>query len=185
MDNGEQDPRLGMTSASNAQSDSLCEGRHQAQTAARELLAIKSRPYAEFGTAVHRALALQKPDGLDDEQHKVYELCQEVEAYLLSQYFGLCAAEAQEKCWRHHRLWQAFGEFNHSGELDVAYRLGSKVLIIEYKTLYGDVAVPSRNMQLRDQAVLVWKNFFLIDEIAVAVDQPFITLKRATKYFAK
>jgi hypothetical protein len=50
-------------------------------------------------------------------------------------------------------------------------------LIIEYKTLFGDTPVPSKNHQLRDQAVLFWKNFFLIDEIAVAVDQPFVTLK--------
>jgi hypothetical protein len=176
-DNGHQDPRLGHTSASNAEADERCAGRHRAQLYARQLLEVRSRPYAEFGTAIHKALAVQNPEGLDQEQLRVYEMCQQVEADILARYYGLSAAEAMQKCWRHQRLWWKFGDHEHSGEIDVGYRVGSRALLIEYKTLFGDVPYPSQNKQLRDQAVLFWKNFFLLDEIAVAVNQPLVTLK--------
>jgi hypothetical protein len=175
--NGPEDPRLGRTSASNAEADGLCPGRHQAIKAAREALDKKPSPEAEFGTSIHAALAAQDPKGLEGDAVRTFELCQQVEASLLQRYFGADMQSATLKVWRHRRLWAKLGDYEHSGEPDVVYRVGSKALIIEYKTLYGEVPVASSNKQLRDQAVLFWLNSFLIEEIAVAVDQPAATLK--------
>lgn len=176
-DNGKQDPRMGRTSASNAAADELCAGRHKVQQAAREVLGEKSTPDAEFGQAIHNALAAQDPSGLDAEQLKTYEMCQAVESDILARYFSSDAMEAMQKVWRHRRLWGIFGGHEHSGELDVVYRLGPKALIIEYKCLFGDIESSPKNKQLRDQAVLAWKHFLTLEEIAVAVDQPHLTLK--------
>jgi len=176
-DNGKQDPRLGKTSASNAAADELCPGRHQAQLAAKEVLGEQTSSDADFGSGIHNALAAQDPSKLDPEQLKTYELCQQVEAGILERYFSSDAMEAMQKQWRHRRLWGIFGKHEHSGELDVVYRLGPRALIIEYKCLFGDVESSPRNKQLRDQAVLAWKHFLTLEEIAVAVDQPHLTLK--------
>lgn len=175
--NGKQDPRLGKTSASAAEADELCGGRHLAIQAARAVLGPKKSKDADFGTKIHEALASQNPAGLDDDELKTYELCQQVESDLLARYFKSDAPLAIQKVWRHRRLWHVFGGHEHSGELDVFYRLRNQVLVIEYKTLFGDIECSSANKQLRDQAVLVWKHFLGVEEVAVAVDQPAITLK--------
>jgi hypothetical protein len=63
----------------------------------------------------------------------------------------------------------------HSGQLDAVYRKGTKALIIEYKSLAGELPESSRNMQLRDQAVLYDFNCPMLSEVAVAVVQPLVT----------
>lgn len=176
--NGEQgDPRLGKTSASGAEADTLCPGRHRAQQAARAVLQKEPDPTAEFGDAVHDALAQGDSSKLDPEQSKTYDLCLMVEEDILKRYFGSDFKEAVSRQWRHRRFWGVFGGFEHSGEPDVVYRHQGKALIIDYKTLFGDYPSASSNLQLRDYAVLANEHFMLLEEIATVVDQPHITLK--------
>ena len=167
---------MGKTSASNAEADDLCPGRHQAIQATKEVLPKTEQPAAVFGTKVHMALATGVTVGLELQELKVYEKCQQIETDLLKRYFGPDAGAALTKSWRHRRLWGVFGGFEHSGEMDSAYRHKGKALILDYKALYGDTPVSSRNKQLRDYAVLFWKNFALLTEVGVAIVQPAITM---------
>ena len=168
------DERQGATSASNAQADSLCAGRHLAQ---RGLPEVRG-PWSETGSRIHAALHVGKPDGLSLEEVETFDACRSVEAKLVEQYFGAAAASGAMKVWREERAWTRFqdesGQWQHSGKPDVVYRLLNKCLVLEYKTLSGDVAESPRNMQLRDQAVLV-RGTLLLDEVGVAVIQPLVT----------
>ena len=46
------------------------------------------------------------------------------------------------------------GPLQHSGQLDRVHRKGSRALIIECKSLVGDIPESPKNLQLRDQAAL-------------------------------
>ena len=167
------DPRKGWTSASNAEADMLCPGRHLAQVGMPD----KPSKDAEFGAAIHSALAKQDPEGLDEDQISIYESCLEIEARLVNEVFD--GDLTGVTCHRESRYWVKVppsgsrnGSFHqHSGQVDTVYRRKNQALILEYKTLTGDIPVSSRNPQLRDQAVLVRGNLMVTD-ISVAVVQP-------------
>lgn len=172
------DERRGHTSASNALADSLCEGRHQAQAG----LPDEPGPYAESGRKVHAALAQNNERPFDMgsltlAERETFDACREIEKKLVLQYFG--ENHPPMRVFREERYWAKIkhGErlLEHSGQPDVVFRAGTKALICEYKTLAGDVPVSPKNLQLRDQAVLVRGNFVPTDEIAVAVIQPMVT----------
>lgn len=160
------------TSASNAQADSLCPGRHLAQQG----IADQPSADAEFGTKVHEALAGKiDPATLTDDQHDVYESCLKIEEKLITQVFpGVLPSTARPI--RERRLWIKWSDqLQHSGQLDYLCMRGDDALIIEYKALPGDVATSPRNHQLRDQAVLVWANRPTTTKVYTAVCQPLVT----------
>ncbi len=169
--------RGGWTSASNAQADSMCPGRHLAQ---RGIPEPEKSQDASFGTLVHEALAFTHDRGLAAklplDAREVFDACREIEKKVCQQYFG---DESIVKVDRHERLWVQWpfpdAKFKHSGEPDVMHRAATRALILDYKVLAGDVAESSRNMQLRDLAVLAKLNHPLLQEIAVAIIQPFVT----------
>lgn len=172
------DERRGATSASSAEADSLCKGRHLAQRSVTSLLPPTKD--AEHGRTIHEALKLQDPNGLTVEQRDIYDSCLQIEAKLIGTLFPeMGTTKQQPKVWRETRFWckvkSPDGQiFEHSGQTDVVYRIGPRAAIFEYKTLSGDVAESPTNLQLRDQAVLVRGNLFA-SEIAVAVIQPLVT----------
>jgi hypothetical protein len=169
------DERGGWTSASNAEADSLCPGRHLAQ---RGIPAPPSSRDAEFGTIVHEAMAGRTVDA-NVEQQGLLTATKEIEAKLVEEFFhGLGQPGKDPQIYREKRLWIEWPAYQlrHSGKPDVIYRAGMRALLIEYKSLFGDVPVSSRNKQLRDQVVLARKGkFIILDEIGVAVIQPAIT----------
>ena len=59
------------TSASNAEPDSLCQGRHQAQLGIAEEKTGDDAEYAAHGNVIHAALAKGDPTGLSLEQTAV------------------------------------------------------------------------------------------------------------------
>lgn len=165
--------RRGGTSASNALADQLCPGRHLASKALPDVRSDDS----EFGTAIHEALKLNKPDALSAEQRDIFDSCQSIEAKLVQQFFGADAPKA--KCYREREF---FVEWNngqsklvHSCMADVVYWFGDCLLIMEFKSLPGDVPESSRNLQLRDQLCLVVPNFVGVNRGSVAVIQPLVT----------
>jgi hypothetical protein len=162
------------TSASAAEADSLCAGRHLFQ---REMPDVKSED-AEAGTNVHDALGKGSPDGLDLEGQELYDRCQGIEKEVVARYFGLDAPPPPE---REKRLWiawtQTTGGLQHSGQPDALYRCKARALIIDYKTGRNETPASPSNMQLRDLAVLGWANKPLLNEIAVAIIQPWVTSK--------
>src|SRR5262245_3797517 len=176
------DVRGGWTSASNAQADAKCPGRYLAQKGIPEPPRSED---AKHGDAIHKALAVADPDAanrLTLEQHEVFEACRAIEKKVMLAYFG---EGTHFKLWREQRYWvkiprTADGGTNgndllaHSGQFDLIVRAGSKALIIDYKTLSGDVAESPRNLQLRDGVVLV-RGHLVVDEVAVAIVQPLVT----------
>lgn len=170
------DPRRGATSASNALADSLCPGRHLAGAGLPDV----PGEYAASGSRIHAALAdAGKAAALSLAERETFDACMGIEQKLVAQYFGV--QPPPMKVFREQRFWAKFKaagatiEVEHSGQPDVVYRAGVKALICEYKTLAGEVPESSRNLQLRDQAVLVRGNFVPTEEIAVAVIQPLVT----------
>ena len=164
------DERRGQTSASNAMADSLCQGRHRAQMGLPDTKSDDST----FGTEIHDALAKDDPSKLKSDQLSIYEGCVEIREKLIMERFGLDASKA-ERITETRFWWQSpDGEISHSGKLDLLVRLGSEALIVEYKTLPGEVEESSSNLQLRDQASLAAGKHGLT-EVDVAVVQPLVT----------
>lgn len=186
------DPERGIwTSASNADADLLCPGRHMAQQKARRT-EIPDKD-AAHGTAIHLALAKGDPSGLTLEQHETFIACQQIVQGCIKSFFGEAQITHQAN---EARLWSSWGgifgengdqvrDIQHSGKLDRLYISGSKALVVEFKTLAGDVPAASSNQQLRDQAVLVYggsatppKNGrvdYVIKQIGCVVVQPLVT----------
>lgn len=168
------DDRGHWTSASNAQADELCAGRHLAQQGIPEPEKDES---AKFGSAIHDALAKQDSKDLTFEQREVYDACRKIEFATVDRYFGPATTELMViPCMRETRRWSEWGELKHSGRLDVFHYLGKKALVLEYKTLAGEVRESPGNRQLRDQVVLLDDSLRReMQLIACAVVQPFAT----------
>jgi hypothetical protein len=177
------DPRGSWTSASNAAADFCCPGRHTAQAG----LPDEPGEYAEVGRKIHAALACEDgnpPSGLSLEERETFDACRAIEAGLCKQFFGdgpMNRAENRFRVFREQRYWAKFTkdgkEYAHSGQPDVVFRSGMRALICDYKVMHGDVPESPKNLQLRDQAVLVRGNLIPTDEIAVAIIQPWVTHK--------
>jgi len=171
------DVRGGWTSASNAEADMLCPGRHLAQ---RGIPEEARGEWAETGTRIHAALAVETTDAaasLALDERETFDACREIEKDVVGQFFDAGQPEPVRKVVkRHERLWVG-DRVKHSGEADVIYRAGTKALILDYKVLSGDVAASPRNMQLRDLACLVYANVPLLDSIGTAIVQPLVTRK--------
>lgn len=180
MTNQTDNIRRGWTSASNAEADLLCPGRHGAQ---RGIPEPEKGPDALQGTVIHKALETGDMTGLSVEQTEVHDSCKNIEGKLVEAFFG---AGAPVVAFRHKRYWckiqvnlpdKTFVTLEHSGEVDVVYRSGTKALILDYKTLAGDIEESPKNLQLRDLAVLVKGNDVVISEIGVAIIQPYVSHK--------
>ncbi len=191
----EIDVRRGWTSASNALADSLCPGRHLAQ---RGIVPPLSSEDATFGQRIHAALAYNPVNGetannpgkLSLKEREVFDSCREIEKAMVRNFFGddpnygASGTQGNDRIrvFRHQRYWATFQssdgkQVQHSGEADVVWRLSARVLIADYKTLPGDVAESSTNLQLRTLAVLVRGTYVTIDQAGTVIIQPFITNK--------
>lgn len=168
------DPRKGGTSASNAQADSLCPGRHLAQ---KGLTSTESED-ATFGRIIHAALAANDPSKLTTDQLDIYDSCQQIEARFVDQLFGPDRTKAkvfvEQRFWVKVKAKDSDARYDHSGQPDKIYRLGPRGLIIEYKTLPGDLPSSAENMQLRDQAALA-AGSLIMSEVMVVPIQPLVT----------
>lgn len=174
------DERRGCTSASNALEDTLCVARFLAQKGIPD---GPKGPDAETGRKIHALLAGEQGMGemaaLPLAMREMFDACRSIEKAQVLKYFG--SENGKMKVFREQRYWVLVPDgtggkgFEHSGKPDVVYRAGTKALIIEYKTLAGDIADSPDNLQLRDQAVLVRGNLRPIDEIATVVVQPLVT----------
>lgn len=171
----ELDERRGHTSASNAAADKECQGRHLAQKG----LPRKDTRFSKSGDQVHDALARRDPSGLSPDQREVYDNCLAIEGKLLEQFFGEYLPKV--KTFVELRLWVKFKdaagkEYEHSGRFDKIHRYATRAMIVDYKTLYGEVPEAPTNEQCRDGVALAKGHFVTVDEIAVVIIQPNITL---------
>jgi hypothetical protein len=148
--------------------------------AQRDMPDIKTEQ-AETGNRVHAALSAENQavarEALNLEDGELYDRCVAIENRVLQQYFGGETEAMTAKPVREKRYWINWlkHKLEHSGQPDVVYRKGAKALIIDYKTGRDEVTESPRNMQMRDLAVAVWINSPLLQEIAVAIVQPWVT----------
>lgn len=189
------DARGGWTSASNALADSYCPGRHLAQRAMPE---GGESVYAESGRKVHAALAkletgdnhANRPlrEALTLEERETYDACIVLQNRLIRQYFGETIPPDYQQM-REQRYWTQFtaGDqtLQHSGAADLVCKAGKRLLIVDYKTLRGEVAASPRNPQLRDLACLAAGALAPIDEVAVAIIQPSVEMEPKLTVYAK
>lgn len=175
------DPRQGMTSASNALADTLCKARFLMQQGIAE---PEPSEDAKSGELIHAALANSSDRSvmmaLSLAQREMFDACRSLEQKLVIDYFGEQPPSPirviRETPDGSARLWVRFTHegkpYAHSGQPDAIFRCGTRALVIEYKTGANDVPESPDNLQLRDQAVLVYGNHTLLEEIATAVVQP-------------
>jgi hypothetical protein len=133
---------------------------------------------AQIGDRVHAALCKGSSEGLNIDEHELYERCQKIEQELLTRYFGPEIASMKAFPNREKRIWIEWAQHDglrHSGQPDAVYRYKRQALVIDYKTGRDEVPVSPKNMQMRDLAVLNWVNMPLLSETAVAIIQPWVT----------
>jgi hypothetical protein len=172
-----EDPRLGFTSASNAEADLLCPGRHLAQ---RGLAGYKTRE-SNAGTLVHAAFAgTLDPASLNPMQYRTVMRGKEIEAHVAIQWFrnrwqpDITKHDVEKRAHRELRLWAyRNGQRFHSGGVDALWLASDMkyALIEDLKSLFGDITEASRNEQLRDYAALVALNYGC-SEVSVFINQP-------------
>lgn len=175
------DPRRGCTSASNALYDSLCQARFLAQRGIPERAPSKD---AEHGRKIHYALSLENPNfhpKMSVQERDIFDQCRAQESKLVETLFGpgKLRHAIRERSDGSNRLWAKVpdgkgGYFDHSGQPDFVVLDGYQALILEYKTLMGDVPEAPDNLQLRDQAVLLKGANPSLQSIGVAVVQPLV-----------
>lgn len=163
------------TSASSAQADALCPGRFLAQKGMVGPGDTEQAQWASEGQEVHEALRKQDPSGLNAAKAELYERCQQIHQKLRQAWFKDIPPD-KLKTVREQRYWVGAGELKHSGQIDCGDFFGNQVLIVDFKSLSGEVPESPSNMQLRDQAVLTWLNRPMTKHVAVAIIQPYVTM---------
>lgn len=163
------DERESLPSASGAHRWMNCPGSHTAEAACP---ADEGDAYAAHGDRIHQALAgLPVTPPLSDEEADTYERSFNQETHLLDRYFP----NASRAIHREQRLW-LFRQMKKasSAKLDFCAVGESTILIIEYKTLFGDQIESARNPQLRLQAVLAADEHATVthEKVVVAIVQP-------------
>ena len=109
------------------------------------------------------------------EQESTYEACNEIEELAVQKFFPE-AGGSKSFPSREVRYWIKWADgLMHSGQIDSFHVLGKRALIVEYKMLPGEVPDSPRNLQLRDQAVLLKFNVPELKEIGTVVVQPLVT----------
>ncbi len=170
------DPRQGYTSASNAEADYLCPGRHLAQKGIPE----EQSGASDFGNALHAAFEGREVS-LDRFQEKLLQRAREREKQVLELISPLSNWVVSSET----RVWAEIeGGLRHSGQFDKLYvACDQNIAVIEdLKSLQGDVEESPSNRQLRDLAALVWSKMKL-DTIYVFINQPMVRTPTVyTKY---
>jgi len=155
------------TFASDADADRRCQGRWQA---------CQAVPERDFGMPsrdrVRAALAKQDPTGLDADESSLYDRCNQQEIDMSAELFGADVSKSvvlREVPWG---VRISPDRIPHVGRPDFARRLGTRLLIVEYKTGDRETAASPANEHLRDLAVLGRGNLAGVTDVAVAIIQP-------------
>ena len=166
------DERKQWTSASAAEYDQLCPGRHQACLGLPE---PQQSEDAASGQRIHAALAGQVVDTLTPEDQESCDACKNLAEGVVLQWSGMreYVREVETRLW--YRFTHDGQVYQHSGKPDlicINEELSNpEALVVDYKTGRGEVRESPRNMQLRDLAVLVRHNYG-VNRVTVAIVQP-------------
>ncbi|HVK40313.1 MAG TPA: DUF2800 domain-containing protein [Candidatus Kapabacteria bacterium] len=163
--------RKGHPSASGMERLILCSGSWQLERTV-EIHEAPSRSALD-GSMLHEVLAGLRPDtGLSERHQFVVRRCHEIVEELERELAFPRDAEGrrvivEERFWYYDEDHREL----YSGQMDYAAVIGSRGLIVDYKTGTGPVTPTAANWQMRASAVLLAHNFEL-DEVFVAIVQP-------------
>jgi hypothetical protein len=172
--------RLDLPSASTAHRDRRCVGNRNLIRELRRQGLLKEIPQSEdakSGTRVHAAWAGEHVT-LSPQESKTLDDLRRLEAMLLADW---SAQESYTILGHELRLWlrdtSDIFELLMSGQLDAAYRTMDwrRVLLLDAKTLYGEVESAEYNDQLRALVALLHFNFPQIKHFRVAIISPNLT----------
>lgn len=163
-------------SASAAEANSLCPGRHLAQLGLPEGERDKD---AERGQAIHAAWAGNEYRQLTPDETQTLFHLEDREMAIFNQWIGQCGGSPiggqKPEILVEKRLWHKWAsngqEFRCSGQADRLYLYKHKALIIDGKTGRKAVTPEPSNLQLRWLAALVAVYYPIIDEVTVALAQ--------------
>ena len=179
----EIDPRRGVPSASAIARIEQCPASHQMAL----LAGNNSGKWSRFGDEIHAALATDDPSKLDPAQLETFEMCKEQAEWVLADWL----AQGSDGTHSIYRDSMRLGLTSIGGVVEVKEDTSAAIvftgradviaiktfegqksfLIIDYKTLRGDVPEAADNPQLRALAVLV-ANRFRCESGRVAIIQP-------------
>jgi hypothetical protein len=169
-----EDERLGLPSTSTARRRSECAGSEAliSELRAQDKLAdIPLASFVESGTRVHSAWAGEATE-LSSAESQTYNEILRIESMLVADWAG---TDSVSLLGREERLWLRDGtQPLLSGKYDAAYVSadGKRVLILDAKTLYGDVEGACDNEQLRELVALFRFNYPQIESFRVAIISP-------------
>ena len=117
------------------------------------------------------------------DQREIFDSCRKIEGKLRDDYFGAGAGDNKNpmRVFRERRFWLKLtsrdgkGLYEHSGQADVVFKHGTRLLICDYKCLPANKTDSPKNGQLRDLAVLAAGEIVGTQEVAVAIVQPLFT----------
>jgi uncharacterized protein DUF2800 len=168
------DERLGLPSTSTARRRAQCadsEDLIRELRAQNKLADIPVTKDSVGGTRMHAAWAGEKVD-LSEFESKTLEEILRIEAMLVSDWAG---SDGVDLLGREQRLWLKDGtQPLLSGKYDCAYisKDAKRVLILDAKTLYGEVEGAEHNDQLRELVALFRFNYPEIESFRVAIISP-------------
>jgi hypothetical protein len=161
MQENDNDPRLGLSSASSFALDALCPGRNELL---QELTNVTepTDEDAERGTRLHAAWEKDDPSGLDAADTEIYERGQKLCAQVVAEWEqGVKSIEGkrEERFYLHDEA----GNLVASGQADRHYRAGNVGLVIDFKSLWCRSLAPAEvNWQARLLSVLLAREYGLI-----------------------
>src|SRR5271166_1712784 len=158
------DERENLPSISQFEAMALCPARWQL---GQQVPEPPESADAQYGNQVHRAMETGETDDLTDEQRETAHEMAVQEQLIVREVFGGIASEQyrEKRFWYKRNPGSALSRLQEklfSGKLDYAAFVHSHErvsLYIDYKTLWGNVTPPARNLQLRGGAVLMKQNF--------------------------
>lgn len=128
----------------------------------------KESEAAATGTRIHAAIAGELEAETDTEQ-SIADKAKWLEGKAVADYLN----RLPEREFREKRLWYQSPHGNRvfSGQPDYVASVGTRFIIVDFKTLWGQHASAPSNLQLRALVVLVATNF-RADHIRVALVEP-------------
>ena len=166
--------RLDLSSASSAWRRRMCRGSENLIRLRRDKRDLEKRepdPDAQSGIRVHRAWAGEAVALSESEARTLAEVVR-MEKLVLADW---ARDEPIVLLGREHRLWLHEGlEPVHSGQMDCAYLTADdeRMLILDAKTLYGQILGAPVNDQLRELVALARFNYPQVAEFTVGLLAP-------------
>lgn len=182
----EIDPeRLGKESTSTANRRRRCVGSVNLVRALREANSLPAQEPdsdAQSGTLVHRARCGEAVT-LSVREAETLRTLERLETLVVTDWAGndeYTLLGREVRLWLHQDL-----EPIHSGQFDVAYGTLTtrRMLILDYKTLFGEVSPAEENDQMRELVALARFNYPACESFTVAILQPWVTHRPSIAHY--